>query len=114
MAVEALGGGAKIATVLKFPRILKLRGQKVATVLKKQKKQDLKENGRGGGGQLCSTASPPYARFSWFLEGGRGARGKAGSHQFKAELSAPCFPLASLLSPWLLCVAPLLGSLLGS
>ena len=44
----------------------------------------------------------------------RGARGKAGSRQFKAELVVPCFPLASLLSPWLLCVAPLLGSLLGS
>ena len=66
-----------MATVLNFPRILKLGGQKVATVLKEQKKQDLKENGRGGGGQLCSTASHPYARFSWFLEGGQRSQGES-------------------------------------
>ena len=40
-------GGANIATVLNFPRILKLRGQKVATVLN-NKKQDLRGNGCGG------------------------------------------------------------------
>ena len=56
-----------MATVLNFQRILKLRGQKVATVLKNKKTRF--EGKWPWGGQLCSTASPPYARFSWFLEG---------------------------------------------
>ena len=46
------GGGAKMATVLNFPRILKLGGQKVATVLKKTHKT--KEGETNCFGNICN------------------------------------------------------------
>ena len=70
-------GAAKMATVLNFPRILKLRGQKVATVLKKPKKPRFEGKWPWGRGSALLHRIPSLRAVFLVFGGGQRSQGES-------------------------------------